>query len=86
MLMRTDAMIHNHAAEVISTAVKGGFDRFLMTPWMACQNPSWYKNREALAQAAKPTRDNFAVVPTRISDAPVWLQAQKFSLSGGETA
>ena len=36
------------AAEVSSTAVRGGFDRFLMTPWMACQNPSKYKNRAAL--------------------------------------
>ena len=38
-LVRTDVMMHNRAAEVSSTAVRGGFDRFLMTPWMACQNP-----------------------------------------------
>ena len=35
-LVRTDVMMHNRAAEVILTAVRGGFDRFLMTPWMAC--------------------------------------------------
>ena len=69
--------MHNHAAEVSSTAVRGGFDRFLMTPWMSCQNPSWYENHEALAQAADRTRENFAAVPTRTSDAPVWVQAQK---------
>ena len=69
--------MHNRAAEVSSTAVRGGFERFLMTPWMACQNPSWYKNREAIAQVAKPTRENFASVPTRTSDAPMWVQAQK---------
>ena len=69
-LVRTDVMMHNRAAEVSSTAVRGGFDRFLMTPWMTCHNPSWYKNREALAQAANPTRENYASVPTHTSDAP----------------
>ena len=24
----------------------GGFDRFLMTPWNVCQNPSYYKNAQ----------------------------------------
>ena len=76
-LVRTDVMMHNRAAEVSSTAVWGGFDRFLMTPWMACQNPSWYKNREALAQVANQTRENFAAVPTRTSDTPMWVQAHK---------
>ena len=51
-LVRTDVMMHNHAAEVSSKAVRGGFDRFLMTPWMACQNPSCHKNCAAVAQAA----------------------------------
>ena len=76
-LVRTDVMMHNRAAEVSSTAVRGVFDRFLMTPWMACQNPSRYKNREVLSQAANRTREDFAAVPTRTSDAPVWVQAQK---------
>ena len=62
--------MHNRAAEVSSTALRGGFDRFLMTPWMACQNPSRYKNREVLSQAANRTREYFAAVPTRTSDAP----------------
>ena len=58
------------AAEVSSTAVRGGFGRFLMTPWNVCQNPSCYKNRAALAQAANRTRENFAAVTTRTSYAP----------------
>ena len=65
------------AGEVSSTAVRGGFDLFLMTPRMACQNPSCYKNRAALAQAANQTRENFAAITTRTSYAPVWLQAHK---------
>ena len=69
-LVRTDVMMHKRAAEVSSTAVRVGIDRFLMTPWMACQNPSWYKNRKALAQAANQTRKNFCAVPTHTSDAP----------------
>ena len=73
--------MHNRAAEVSSTAVRGGFDRFLMTPWMACQNPLWYTNRKELAQAANRTRENFTAVPTCTSDSPVWVQAQKCSLS-----
>ena len=40
------------AAEVNSTAVRGGFDCFLMTAWMACQNPSFYKKHAVLVQAA----------------------------------
>ena len=32
------------AAEVSLRAVTGGFDRFLMTTWNVCQNPSCYKN------------------------------------------
>ena len=76
-LVRTDVMMHNSAAEVSSTAVRGGSNRLLMTPWTACQNPSWYKNRKALTQAANLTRENFAAVPTRTNDAPVWVQAQK---------
>ena len=39
-------------AEVSSTAVRGGLDRFLITPWNVCQNPSCYKKRAWLAQAA----------------------------------
>ena len=70
-LVHTDAMMHNRAAEVSLTVVRGGFDRFLMTPCIACQNKSWSKNREALAQVANQTRDNSAAVPTRTSDAPV---------------
>ena len=69
--------MHNRAAEVSSTAVRGGFKCFLMTPLMACQNLSCYKNCAALAQAANRTRDNFAAVPTRTSYAPVWVQEQK---------
>ena len=72
-----DVIIHNRAVEVSSTAVRGGFDRLLMTPLMACENPSWYKNLAVLAQAANRMRDNFAAVPTRTSDAPVWVQAHK---------
>ena len=55
--LRTDVMMHNRAAEVSLTAVRGGFDRFLMKPWMACQNPSWYKNCAALVQAKNQTRE-----------------------------
>ena len=40
--LRKYVMMHNRAAEVSFTAVRGVFDRFLMTPWMACQNPSCY--------------------------------------------
>ena len=40
------------AAEVSLTAVRGGFDRFLMTPWNVGQNPSCYKKRARLARAA----------------------------------
>ena len=76
-LVRTDVMMHNCAAEVSSTAVRRGFDRFLMTPWMACHNKSWYKYHEALVQAASRSREIFAAVPTCTSDAPVWEQAQK---------
>ena len=76
-MVRMDVMMHNRAADVSSTAVRGGFDRFLMTPWMACQNPSCYKNCAALAQAANGTRVNFAAVPTRTIYAPVWVQTQK---------
>ena len=39
------------AAGASSTAVRGGFDRFLMKPWNVFQNPSCYKKRVALAQA-----------------------------------
>ena len=46
-----------------STAVRGGFDRFLMTPWMGCHNPSCYKNRAVLAQAANRTRKNSPLLP-----------------------
>ena len=60
------------AAEVILTAARGGFDRFLMTPWNVCQNPSCYKKRAALAQVANQTRENFASVTTRTSYASVW--------------
>ena len=35
-----DVMMHNHAAGVSLTAVRGGFDCFFMTPWMVCQNTS----------------------------------------------
>ena len=38
------------AAEVSSTAVRGGFDRFLMTPWNVGQNPSFYKKRARLVR------------------------------------
>ena len=58
-------------------AVRGVFDRFLMTPWNVCQNPSCYKKSARLAQAANLTKENFAAVTTRTSYAPVWLQAQK---------
>ena len=40
------------AAEVSLMAVRGGLDRFLITPWNVCQNPSCYKKRAVLAQAA----------------------------------
>ena len=76
-LVRADVMMHNRAVEVSLRSVRGVFYRFLMTPWMTCHNPSWYKNRKALAQVANRTRDNFAAVPKRTSYAPVWLQAQK---------
>ena len=59
-------------AEVSSTAVRGVLDRFLMTPWMAFQNPSCYKNCAALTQAANRTREIFSAVTTRTSYAPVW--------------
>ena len=62
--------MHNRAAEVSSTAVRGIFDRFLMTPLIACQNPSCYKNRAALVEVANRTRENFVAVPTRTSYAP----------------
>ena len=65
-----------------STAVRGGFGRFLMTPWMACQNLSCYKNCATLAQAANRTRENFAAVPTRICYAPVWVQPRNSPLFG----
>ena len=55
----------------------GGLERFLMTPWMACQNLPCYKNRAALAQASNQTRENFAAVPTRTSYAPICVQSQK---------
>ena len=42
--------------------MRGEFDRFLMIPWNVCQNPSCYKKRAALAQAANRTRDNVAAV------------------------
>ena len=45
-------MFRTGAAEVNSMAVRGGFEHFLMTPWNVCQNPSCYKKRAALAQAA----------------------------------
>ena len=69
--------MHNRAGEVSSTAVSREFDRFLMTPWMACQNPSCYKNCAALAQAANRTREKNFAVTTRTSYSLVWLQAQK---------
>ena len=74
------------AADVSSKSVRGGFNRFLMTPWMAFQNPSCYKNCAALEQAAKQTRENFDDIPTRTSYASMWVQAHKCSLSGGYTA
>ena len=74
---RTDVIMHNRTADVSSAAVRVGFDCFLMTPWMAFQNPSCYKICAALAQAANQTREIFAAVTTRTSYAPVWLQAQK---------
>ena len=49
----------------------------LMTPWNVCQNPSCYKKRAVLAQAANETREDFATVTTRTSYAPLWLQDQK---------
>ena len=51
-MFHTDVMMHIRAEEVSLTVVRGGFGRFLKTPWMACQNPSCYKNHAALAQAA----------------------------------
>ena len=65
-------MFQTRAAEVSLTALKGGFDRILMTPWMALQNPSCYKNRAALAQAVNQTREICADVTTRTSYALVW--------------
>ena len=62
----------NRAAEVSLAAVRRGFDLFLMTPWMACQNPACYKNCAALAQASKRTREIFAAVTTRTSYSPMW--------------
>ena len=49
----------------------------LMTPWNVCQNPSCYKKRLVLAQAANQTREIFATVTTRTSYAPLWLHDQK---------
>ena len=40
------------AEEVSSMAVRGGLDCFLIKPWNVCQNPSCYKKRAWLAQAA----------------------------------
>ena len=73
-LIRRDGSwtFRTRAAEVSLTAVRGGFDRFLMTSWNVRQNPSCYKKRAALAQAANQTRENFAAVTTRTSYAPVW--------------
>ena len=65
-----DVMMHNHAAGVSLTDVRGGFDRFFMKPWMACQNTSCYKYRAALVQAENRTRGNFAAVTTCTSYAP----------------
>ena len=39
-------------AEVSLTAVRGGLDRFLITHWNVCQNPSCYKKRAWITQAA----------------------------------
>ena len=73
-------------AEVISAAVRGGLYLLLITPWNVCQNPSCYKKRAWLAQAANWTREIFAAVTTRTSYAPCSDLPIKFSLSGGETA
>ena len=58
-------------------AVRGEIDRFLMTAWNVCNNPSCYKKRAWPSAGSELNKGNFAAVPTRTSYAPVWLQAQK---------
>ena len=42
-----------HVRRLVSlAAVRGRFDRFSMTPWNVCQNPSFYKKCVRLEQAA----------------------------------
>ena len=75
------------AAEVSSTAVMRGLDRFLITPWNVCQNPSCYKKRAWLAQGWRIEQGKKfplllqALVMPPCSDRPI-----KCSLSGVETA
>ena len=84
-LVRTDVMMNNREAEVSSMAVRGGFDRFLMTTWMACQNPSWYKTvkrsrrRRTKQGIILPLYQHALVMPS------CGYRPRKRSLSGGET-
>ena len=84
--VHTDVMMHNRAAKVSLTSVRGGFENFLMKPWMACQNPSWYKTAKRSCRQRTERGRILSLYAHALVMPWCGYRPRKCSLSGGETA